>query len=220
MPQTSGAQASRALSTERDENIVLFIAGDRGGTQRNQIQIPREFASMDEALRAREFRDAFTLAPPILAATRQTVVEAYKHRPVIIHFAGHGDQRSLSFILLDDQGVVVTETQVFADQLSAILRNFPRPVRLCVLNTCNSASIAQHLVDAGVVEAAIGWPGMLADATAIAFSKAFYGCIGNGLTLAQAIGLAAESSGIGDAPLLCQAGNASVNFTNVSAESR
>jgi CHAT domain-containing protein len=218
MPQTSGAQASRALSGERDQNILLFVAGDRGGTQRNQIQIPREFASIDEALRASQFREAFALASPILAATRQTIVEAYKHRPVIIHFAGHGDQRSLSFIL--DQGVVVTETQVFADQLSAILRHFPRPVRLCVLNTCNSASIAQHLVDAGVVEAAIGWPGTLADATAIAFSRAFYGCIGDGLTLSQAIGLAAESSGIGDAPLLFQAGNASVNFANVSPESR
>ena len=85
----------------RDSVTILFIAGDRGGTQRNQIQIPREFDSIQNALRSCKHRDAISLATPILAATFQKLVEAYRHGPAILHFAGHGDaQKSFIHLLL------------------------------------------------------------------------------------------------------------------------
>lgn len=182
---------------------VMFVAGDRGGSHRNQVQIPREFSCIQDAIRGSEHRDAFYIAPPILAASRQTFVEAYRQRPVILHFAGHGDSRSLAFIF--DQDLLVTQTEVFAAQLAAILGAFPDPVRLCVLNTCDSASIARYLVQAHVVEAAVGWPGKLVDAAAIAFSQTFYGCLGNGMTLSKSVALAAQSYGTGETPVLCTA---------------
>lgn len=175
----------------RSTVTVLFVAGDRGGGQRHQIQTPRELNAIEEALRACKYRDTFHLATPLLAATRQKFVESYRHRPAILHFAGHGDDRSLSFIL--DEGSLVSPTPVTAGQLAAILGNFPDRVRLCVLNTCNSASVAKHLVDTHVVDAAVGWPAKLADATAIAFSRALYGRLGDGLPLSQSIMLATQS---------------------------
>src|SRR5207244_9080555 len=140
---------------ERSFITILFVAGDRGGSQRNQIQIPREFDSIQNALRSSEHREAFNLANPILAATHQKLVEAYRHRPRILHFAGHGDDRSLSFI--SDQGLLVNHIPLIAEHLAAILLSFPERVRLCVLNTCDSASVAKHLVDKRAVGAALGW---------------------------------------------------------------
>jgi hypothetical protein len=178
-------------TAEQDVVTVVFIVGDRGGTQRNQIQAPREFNFIDEALRACKYRDTFHLARPILAATRQAFVEAYRFRPAILHFVGHGDDRSLTFI--SDEVLLVSQTPVPAAQLAAILSNFPDRVRLCVFNTCDSASVAKHLVDAHVVDAAVGWPAKLADAVAITFSRTLYGCLGDGLPLSRAIALAAQS---------------------------
>ncbi len=197
------APRTSVLQEPEFPKTILFVAGDRGGSQRNQLQIPREFASIQEALRSSKHRDAFLVAPPILAATRQTLVEAYRHRPLILHFSGHGDNRSLSFIF--DQGLVVNQTQIFAEQLAAILRNFPNPVRLCVLNTCESAAIARHLVDERVVEAAVGWPAKLADATAITFCKTLYECLGDGLALSNSVNLATQSCGANEAPIVCTA---------------
>src|ERR1043165_3718274 len=149
--------------------VVLFIAGDRGGGQRNQIQTPREFDSIKDAIRGSEHRESFKLAPPILGATHQKLTEAYRDRPAILHFAGHGDDRSLSF--LKDLGLLVNSTPLITEQLAAILGSFPVRIRLCVLNTCDSAAVAKHLVEHDIVDAAIGWTAKLEDAVAIAFSQ-------------------------------------------------
>jgi hypothetical protein len=178
---------------------IVFVAGDRGGAQRNQVQIPREFTSIQEAVRGSDYRDTFQIVPPVLGATRQMLVEIYRQRPGILHFAGHGDERSLSFVL--DQGALVSQANVAAEQLATIVGSFPDLVRLCVLNTCDSAPVAEHLTRVGAVDAAIGWPAKVADDVAIAFSRALYGALGNGLPLARAVALATQSVA-GAAPLL------------------
>lgn len=180
--------------------VVLFIAGDRGGSQRNQIQIPREMDSIRSALEGSRHRESFRLASPILAATPEKLVAAYRDRPAILHFAGHGDDRGLSFIL--DQGVVVSTTPVIAKQLATILGNIPDRVYLCVLNTCDSESIAKYLVDEHVVNAAVGWPSKLDDTVAITFSRVLYKCLGDGLTLSKSLSLAAESCDSEEKPVL------------------
>ena len=52
----------------RDSVTILFIAGTME-EEHNQIQIPREFDSIQNALRTCKHRDAISLATPILAAT-------------------------------------------------------------------------------------------------------------------------------------------------------
>ncbi len=191
---------SQIDSEKHNPTTVLFIAGDRGGAQRNQAQIPREFEAIQRALRGSEYRDAICVTIPILAASHQKLVEAYRHRPEILHFAGHGDNRSLS--LISDQGLLVNQSPIIAEQLSAILLNFPEHIRLCVLNTCDSADVAKHLVDTHATDAAVGWPGKLSDADAIEFSGTFYGRLGDGLTLAKSFALAANSLTTQETPVL------------------
>ena len=198
---SDSAGAHMASSSEGDGMIrILFVAGDRGGSQRNQVQIPREFISIKEAIQKGDYREAFNVVAPILGATREMLVEACRDRPVILHFAGHGDDRSLSFIL--DQELLVTETRLEAEQLAVIIGNFTAHVRLCVINTCDSASVAAHLTHEAVVDAAIGWPSKVNDDIAIAFSRVLYGRLGDGLPLENSLNLASQSYGGKDSPVL------------------
>jgi hypothetical protein len=195
---------------------VLFIAGDRGGGQNNQLQIPRERDEIIHAIQSSNHRDSFKLAQPILGVTLQKLVTAYAAQPSILHFAGHGDDRSLSFIL--DQGLVVSNTSVIDERLAAIIIQFPNRVRLCVLNTCSSASVAEYLVRNHAVDAAIGWPSGLNDEVAIAFSRNLYKCLGDGLSLARSVSLAGESTGSTEKPQLhTKEGVDSNTFTFVEA---
>lgn len=179
---------------------ILFVAGDRGGYQRTQAQIPREYNAIRDALRASKSEDAFEFAPPILGADRQTLVDAHRQNATIFHFAGHGDHRSLFLVL--DQGAVVSDAQLLAEELEAILKDFPVRVRLCVLNTCQSSSIAKRLVESNVVDASVGWPSTLSDEAAIAFSKALYRGLCDGLGQTQAVTLASDASGGTDKAIL------------------
>lgn len=200
-PDSLASIGEGSTAIEKPSRVtVLFVAGDRGGAQRNQLQIPKEYHSIEAALEGSKYRDDFELARPILGATPSRLVAAYRVRPAILHLAGHGDDRSLS--LISDQGLVVSTIPIIAEGLVSVLTNFPARVRLCVLNTCASASVAKHLVDAHVVDAAVGWAATLVDSAAIAFSETFYRCLGDGLTLTQSVTLAAQSCGSQDTPSL------------------
>jgi len=189
---------------KKDPVTVLFIAGDRGGGQSNQLQVPREHKAINEAIQSSTFRDSLKPAQPIFGVTVQQLALAYGERPSILHFAGHGNDRSLSFIL--DHGVIASNTALVDEQLAAIIRQFPNRVRLCVLNTCSSASVAEHLVASDAVDAAMGWPTRLTDSVAIAFSGTLYKCLGDGLELLRSVTLAGESSGSTEKPVLHTAG--------------
>jgi hypothetical protein len=164
---------------------VLFIVGDRGGSQVSQAQTPNEYHAIQTALRGSEHRDIVGLANPILGATRERLAVAYRERPAIVHFAGHGNSRSLSII--EDRGSLVNETPLDADQLCGVLKAMEKRARLCVLNACMSAELAQRLVQAHAVDHAIGWPATVSDSAAIAFSRALYGALGDGRSIADAV---------------------------------
>jgi hypothetical protein len=187
-------------SHKEDPVTVLFIAGDRGGGQSNQLQVHREHKVINEAIQSSDFRDSLKPAQPIFGVTVQQLALAYSKRPSILHFAGHGNERSLSFIL--DHGIVASNTPLLDEQLAAIISQFPNRVRLCVLNTCSSATVAEHLVTSDAVEAAVGWPTRLSDSVAITFSGTLYKCLGDGLDLLRSVTLAGESSGSTEKPVL------------------
>jgi hypothetical protein len=206
-------QTTIVETRERSSATILFVGGDRGGGQYNQLQTPKEFESIKDAIRGSEHREDFNIASPIFAVTLEKLIASYRDRPTIIHFAGHGNNRSLSVIV--DQGLLATETPVSADQLSTILKNFPQRVRLCVLTTCDSALIAQQLVTSDILDAAIGWPATLDDAEAITFAGLLYGRLGDGLSLGQAVDLAKQACRSHEHPVLFSRPGTDVNAFSV-----
>jgi hypothetical protein len=204
-----GSRRSRRAPAERPVSVrdpnkarstitILFVAGDRGGSRHNQVQIPREFDRIQAAIRGAEHRDTFAIATPIQATTHLKLTAAYRGQPTVLHFAGHGDDRSLSLLL--DQDLVVTEAPIVAEELVKVLGSFPKRIRLCVLNACESDNLARRLVDEGAVDSAIGWSGKVSDANAIAFAEGLYRCLADGLAISQAVTLAAAGAQSTDPP--------------------
>jgi hypothetical protein len=184
----------------KDVVNILFVAGDRGGSRLHEVQIPREFNAIEDAIRSSEHGKQFRVANPMLLTTHERLVTAYRSRPAIMHFGGHGNDRSLAII--SDQDVLVGEAPLEAEQLAAVLQSFPERVRLCVINTCESASIAEYLAASNSVDFAIGWPRSLDDSAAIEFTRTLYSSLGDGLNLAQAVALAEQSCGASESPQL------------------
>ena len=190
----------------RNSVAILFIAGDRGGSQQNQLQIPTEYDAIQEALRASEYRDLISLGKPILAATREKLASMYRHRPKIIHFAGHGDERSLSII--EPYPGLAHETALSAAEFGEVLGTIEEDVMLCVLNACDSEGLARELVDADVVAFAVAWANKVSDSTAITFSRALYGALGDGRTICDAFNIAKGACGPRTVPVLVPRENA------------
>ena len=203
-PTSQEPLTSEAAS--RNSVTILFIAGDRGGSHLNQIQAPNEYHAIQEALRASEHRDSISLGPPILAATRERLAQAYRHRPKIVHFAGHGNERSLSII--EDHYLLATEIALSAEEFIAVLKTVKEDVILCVLNACESEGFACDLADAGVVGYAVGWPSKVSDSTAITFSRALYGALGDGQTMCDAFDIAKSACAPHAVPVLVPRENA------------
>ena len=73
---------------------------------------------------------------------------------------------------------MANETALGVEEFREVLKTMEEGVMLCVLNACGSGGLARDLVDAGVVEYAVGWPTKVSDSTAITFSRSFYGALG------------------------------------------
>lgn len=192
----------RAAADIHAEHAVklLFITGDRGGSQVQQIQSPKEFHGIQDALRRGRTRNGISLAEPILAATPERLANAYLQRAQIIHFVGHGNDRSLSII--SDLGLIARETPLDASRLVTFLKTMQDPVLLCVLNTCESADLAKGVVEAGGALYCVGWPSKVNDSEAVAFSEAFYGALADGRSMTDAMSVAAVAIHAREDPVL------------------
>jgi hypothetical protein len=186
---------------------ILFIFGDRGGSRVNQLQSPKEYHAIQDAIHACKHRDAIDLANPILVATREKLAMAYRSRPSIIHFAGHGDERSLSIV--EDYTVLANETPLDGEQLLDAIRTMEHRVRLCVLNACLSSELAKRLVECNIVDCAVGWSIKVEDSAAISFSAALYSAIGDGRTLSDAVDVARVAIGASKEALVLAAADGS-----------
>jgi len=169
---------------------IQFVGGDRGGGQKNQLQIPKEYSSIKSGIKESDYSERLELADPVHAAGMDDLGKLYTANPRLIHFAGHGDDRSLSFI--QDQELLAGTVRVTAERIAKILQAFPVSVSVVVFNTCDSAAMAQHLAAASAVDIAIGWEGKVPDSVAISFAEQFYLHIGNGLSVGPAFVLASE----------------------------
>ena len=182
------AAASMPEVTKKSPSIIQFIAGDRGGGPRSQVQVPREEKGIREAIALGRCRDSFDFAPPVLAASIDNVIACHRNGPVIIHFVGHGEERRM--VLVRDRDPLVELMLLDTRQVETLFTNFPVRIRLVVFNTCHSLELARHLAERNVVDMAIGVPELIPDDHAVRFAVCFYRQLGDGLTVRAAFDLA------------------------------
>lgn len=187
--------------------VIQFVAGDRGGGPRAQLQIPREERKIREAIALGSGHDSFAFAPPEFAASIDDVISCHQRRPAIVHFAGHGEDRQM--VLVRDRDPLVEMMRLHPEQAEVLFRNFPVRVRLVLFNTCHSIELARHLVERDVVDLAIGIEGKISDDHAVRFAATFYRQVAEGRSVRVAFDLAGVHVGDLDAgarpQLLCAA---------------
>ncbi|MDR3638882.1 MAG: hypothetical protein P4L84_34070 [Isosphaeraceae bacterium] len=188
----SGSQTSTAQTNSQPlldtKFVIQFVAGDRGGGPRAQLQLPREEKKIKESVALGKRRDAFEFAPPVFAASIDEVIACQQHRPAIVHFAGHGEQRQM--ILVRDRDPLVDLMRLHEQEAEVLFKNFPDRLRLVVFNTCHSIDVASHLVTENIVDMAIAIEGSIPDDHAVRFAATLYRQLADGRSAQAAFDLA------------------------------
>jgi hypothetical protein len=187
-PPAETEPASKPQAALTGRVVFQFIAGDRGGGPRAQLQIPREEKTIKEAIALGTYHDSFEFALSEYAASIDDVIACHERRPAIVHFVGHGEERQM--VLVRDRDPLVEMMHLHQDQAEILFRTFPERVRLVVFNTCHSIVLARHLIEKDVVDMAIGIEGKIPDDRAVRFAGTFYRQIANGRPVKVAFELA------------------------------
>ena len=158
---------------------VLFLAANPDSATR--LELGREFNKIRDAIARAQFRAAFQLIPPEFNAQIETISAALiSYRPHVVHFAGHGSQ-SQGLVLEDrNHRTILTEKA----ELTALLKQLRRDIRLVFLNACYTEEQAQMLKK--IFDYTIGSDGLIEDRCAAEFARAFYRHLAEGATVREA----------------------------------
>lgn len=178
--ESAVAKAVRELRAPKPEKlrVLLLGAGPAG-----DLRIGREQKRIRTAVESALHRDLVELDARPAATTADLLDGIARFRPHIVHFSGHSDEDLIVFEEERDEphnGVVVT-AHAFASAVAAT----DDPPLLVLLNSCNSASQIQDLVET-VVPFAIGMTDEIEDGDAIAYAAQFYAAVANGQSIRSA----------------------------------
>ncbi len=180
-------EVPRPIATPR----LLFVAADP--SRRDRLRIDLEVKAVEEALRSAGHQDRFAVGYCWAATFLDIQQGLLRHRPVLLHFSGHGTPSG--DLALEKDLQVPTESrrpessdQRPAEALAGILGAMEGlSVRCVVLNSCFSeaqaAEVAQH------AECVIGLFAEVRDSAAIEFARGFYGALAWGQSVQAAFKL-------------------------------
>jgi CHAT domain-containing protein len=186
------------------KHTILFLAANPVGTDR--LELDREARAVQIELEASSYRNHFDLQTRWAVQPRDLLRALRRLKPTVVHFSGHGGQRSagtaevdrpnrdvnldtnlanperldgLFFQGADGQAQLVTG-QALQDTFGAAGAS----VRLVVLSACHSNLQAEALRIH--VDCVVGMTGSVGDDAARYFSTGFYGGLGDGGSIASA----------------------------------
>lgn len=162
----------------REKIRVLLLAADPFTETR--LRLEEEVRAIDGAIQQGNGRDRLELLPHLAVRVRDLQAVLLRHRPHIVHFAGHGDV-SGGIVVGDDFG---QPKAVARDALNLLFRVLANPPRVVVLNACST--LTPENADDNVVDVIIGMNNEIGDDAAIFFAEGFYGALGEGETVAKA----------------------------------
>lgn len=102
-----------------------------------------------------------------------------KHKPHIVHFTGHGDNKEI--ILINELGESKPVDKELLKHLLGLLKD---SIKIVVLNACGTDSQAQEIAD--VIGCAVGIKQDIEDEAAIIFAHSFYKMLASGYSIRTA----------------------------------
>jgi hypothetical protein len=172
--------ALRELRAPKVERLRVLILG---AASEGDLRVGREQKRIRTAVESALHRDLIELDVRPAATTSDLLDGITKFRPHIVHFSGHSNDDLIMFEDdLDEHhhGVIVT-ARAFANAVAAT----DDPPLLVLLNSCNSASQIDELVER-VVPFAIGMADEIDDGDAITYAAQFYAAVANGQSIRSA----------------------------------
>ena len=157
---------------------ILVLASNPQDTER--LNLNQEIRAIEDALRTGEKRERFTVIPKV--AVRISDLQSFlrREKPRIVHFSGHG-YNNQGLILTTESG---TQEKVGTEGLADLFRLFATKVECVVLNACYS--VVQGEAINQYINYVVSTKEEILDQDAIAFSKGFYGALGDGETIERA----------------------------------
>jgi len=169
----------RAPKQEKLRVLLLGAASDGG------LRIGREQQRIENAVRNANHRDAIEIRSRPAATTADLFDGITQFKPHVIHFSGHSDHDAIEFEHdrdePHDQGAIVT-ARAFAESIAAP----DDPPLLVLLNSCNSASQIDDLIEKTSIEFAIGMADEIDDGDAITYAAQFYAAVADGQSIGAA----------------------------------
>lgn len=158
---------------------LLFIAANPAGW--GNLNLDADFRGITEKINGSQYRDAFEILPPALAARVDDLfLHLNKHQPHIVHFSGHGSTDG-ELILVGNDG---NAKPLSAEALTATFEALNDNIKLVLLNACYSKIQAEAI--ASVIDCVIGMNAPVDDDAAIHFAETFYQALGFGRSVGNA----------------------------------
>ncbi len=160
---------------------ILFIAANP--TDIVWLRVGEESRAIDRALRSAKYRDLFQIETHLAVRVGDISELLLRHQPNIVHFSGHGTEKS-EIILEDDAGMGQAVSTTALSNLFSVLSD---NIRCVVLNACYSERQAQAI--AKHIDCVVGMSDAIGDLAGIRFASSFYLALGYGRDVQTAFDL-------------------------------
>lgn len=171
------AKVSEALARELPARLtVLVLFSDPSGT----LRLDREMREIHNVIRLSEKRDHVRVESRWAARPEDLSQAILDTRPQVVHFSGHGDDRS-GLVFEGDDGEPRVINPV---DLVGLVRAIGQSVRVILYNACWSGEAATAMAER--VQVAIGMDAPVTDDGARAFAAGFYRAVGSGQSVQAA----------------------------------
>lgn len=177
------AATARAVIERRPWEVVpekvtvLLITAEPNKTV--PLNIDREIRQIQDQVRSSKMRDSIRIEYRPATRIADLMMHLNEVAPDVVHFSGHGADAGIALHDANDEVRLLSN-----DDLDGLLKLSPRPLKLVILNSCNSAEQAR--VAARHATAAIGMQQSVDDETARVFAGQLYNSLGFGRSLGLA----------------------------------
>lgn len=157
---------------------ILYIAAQPDRTA--HLRLMEERRTLETIVHSTDPHDVFTIEDVLSARIADIGPALMRHRPIIVHFSGHGTKDGLYLEGYNREPVLIDPIDL-AELLKLATTTGLSGV---VMNACHTDEQARAVAEA--VGVAIGMQGSLSDEGAIHFTREFYGALAGGITFAEA----------------------------------
>lgn len=167
---------------------ILFLSANPSTT--SWISLDEEARQISERIQEGPYRDRFELHKHTAMRPADLQKFLLMYRPHIVHFSGHG-HKTRRIILGGSSG---RGKVIDGKDLAQVFALYKRSLRLVVLNSCFTDTMARSITEA--IDYSVGTGKAIGDRAGVAFAGAFYRALGFGTSVREAFASAKAELGL------------------------